>query len=131
MAVLACELAGMAAWWRIYQIAQTTLSNESEFDWFWVGMFLLELPLAGLIARRSTPRTMRTALLVLYGFVSYAPKLLRNPTSPIYHDEFAHWRETYEILSTGKLFQPNPIIPIIAQYPGLHATTAALVHATG
>ena len=39
--------------------------------------------------------------------------------------------ETYEILSTGKLFQPNPLIPIIARYPGLHAATAALVHATG
>ena len=121
----------MAAVVRAYHIAQTTLSNTSEFAWFWVGMFLLELPLAGLIARRATPRTMRTALLILYGLVSYAPKLLRNPTSPLYHDEFAHWRETYEILSTGKLFQPNPIIPIIARYPGLHAATAALVHATG
>jgi hypothetical protein len=94
-------------------------------------MFLIELPLAGLIARRATPCTMRTALLTLYGLVSYAPKLLRNPTAPIYHDEFAHWRATNEILSTGKLFQPNSIISIISQYPGLHATTAALVHATG
>jgi hypothetical protein len=74
---------------------------------------------------------MRTALLILYGLVSYAPKLLRNPTSPVYHDEFAHWRATYEILSTDKLFQPNPITPIVAQYPGLHAATAAIVHATG
>jgi hypothetical protein len=131
VAVAACELAGMAALVRAYNVAQTTLSNTSEFAWFWLGMFLLELPLAGLIARRATPRAMRTALLVLYGLVSYAPKLLRNPTSPIFHDEYAHWRATYEILSTGKLFQPNPIISIIARYPGLHATTAALVHATG
>ena len=94
-------------------------------------MFLLELPLAGLLAQRGTPRAMRTGLLILYGLVSYAPKLLRNPTSPLYHDEFAHWRETYEILATGKLFQPNPIISIIPRYPGLHAATAALVHATG
>ena len=121
----------MAAVVRAYLIAQTTLSNTSEFAWFWVGMFLLELPIAVLIARRATPRAMRGALLTLYGIVSYAPKLLRNPASPIFHDEFAHWLETYKILSTGKLFQPNSIIPIIARYPGLHATTAALVHATG
>ena len=70
-------------------------------------MFLLELPIVGLIARRATPQTMRSALLTLYGLVSYAPKLLRNPASPIYHDEYAHWLETHEILSTGKLFQPN------------------------
>lgn len=94
-------------------------------------MLLIELPLVGLIARRATPRTARTALLIFYGLVSYAPKLLRDPTTPIFHDEFAHWRETYTILSTGKLFQPNTLIPIIARYPGLHAVTAAVVHATG
>ena len=121
----------MAAVVRGYHIGGTTRTNESEFIWFWVGMFLLEVPLAGLIVRRATPRPVRTAMLVLYGLVSYAPKLLRNPTSPLYHDELAHWRETHEILTTGKLFQPNPIISIVARYPGLHAATAAIVHATG
>lgn len=131
VAFACCEVVGIVGVVSGYHIGQTTLSNESEFVWFWVGMLLLELPLAGLIARRATPRTMRTALLIIYGLVSYAPKLLRNPTSPLYHDEFAHWRETYEILHTGKLFQPSPIISIIAQYPGLHAATAALVNTTG
>jgi hypothetical protein len=131
VAFAACELAGMSAVVHSYIIAQSTLSDEPEFVWFWAGMLLLELPIAGLVARRSTSPAMRLALLALYGLISYAPKLLRNPTSPIYHDEFAHWRATYEILATGKLFQPNPIIPIIARYPGLHAATAALVNATG
>jgi hypothetical protein len=131
LAFVACQLTGMAALARSYSIAQTTLSNTSEFTWFWLGMFLLELPIAALIARRITPQNTRTALLVLYGFVSYAPKLLRNPAGPIYHDEFAHWRETYEILATGKLFQTNPIISIIDRYPGMHAATAELVRVTG
>jgi hypothetical protein len=131
MAFAACELVGMAGLLRAYDVAQTTLSSTSEFVWFWLGMFLLELPIVVLIARRATPRGMRTALLALYGLVSYAPKMLRNPASPAYHDEYAHWRATYEILATGKLFEPNPLIQIIARYPGLHAATAALVHATG
>ncbi len=131
VAFAVCELAGIAAIVYSYLIAQTRLTSMSEFAWFWAGMFLLELPIAGLVARRATPRAMRTALLTLFGFVSFAPKLLRNPISPLYHDEFAHWRATYDILSTGKLFQPDPIIPIISRYPGLHAATAALVHATG
>ena len=92
---------------------------------------LAPAPLAGLIARWRTPPPIRTALLILYGLVSFAPKLLRNPLGPLYHDEYAHWRQTFDILSTGKLFQPNPIISIIARYPGLHAATAALVNATG
>jgi hypothetical protein len=131
VALAICLLAGMAAVVRSYQIAETTLTTPSEFGWFWLGMVLLELPLTGFLMRRATPGPMRIALLLLYGFVSYAPKLLRSPTGPVYHDEYAHWRATYEILSTGKLFQPNPIIPIIAQYPGLHATTAAVVNASG
>ncbi len=116
---------------RAYHIGENTLTSAFEFTWFWAGMFLLLLPLAGLIARWGTPPPIRTALLILYGLVSFAPKLLRNPLGPLYHDEYAHWRQTFDILSTGKLFQPNPIISIIARYPGLHAATAALVNATG
>src|SRR5690349_15196202 len=114
-----------------YNVAQTTTSNEPEFVLFWLGIFLLELPITALIAKRATPRNVRTALLLLYGMVSFAPKLLRNPTSPIYHDEFAHWRETDEILRVGKLFQPDPILSIVARFPGLHSATAAFVHVTG
>lgn len=126
-----CEVAGVAAIVHAYNIAEFTTTSTSEFAWFWAGMFLLEIPLASVVALRRTPQSMRTALLLIYGFVSYIPKLLRNPSSPLYHDEYAHWRATYEIVNTGKLFQPNPMVPIIARYPGLHAATAALVNATG
>ena len=126
-----CEVVGMLAVVHGYSIGQSAISSESEFTFFWLGMFLLQLPLAGLIALRATRPTVRTASLLFYGLISYAPKLLRDPTSPAYHDEYGHWRQTYEVLNTGKLFVPNPLIHIIARYPGLHATTAALVHATG
>ena len=126
-----CEVVGMLAIVHAYNVAETTLTSASEFVWFWVGMLLLELPLVGLVAYRATSHNMRNALLVMYGLVSYAPKLLRNPSSPLYHDEFAHWRATYEIIHTGKLFEPNPIIPITSRYPGLHAAVAALVNISG
>jgi len=131
LALAGCELAGLGAVVNGYRIARGTLTSTSEFTWFWLGMIVMLLPVAALIARAATPRGTRAALLILYGCVSYAPKLLRDPTAPAFHDEFAHWRATEEILSTGKLFQPNTIVPIISQYPGLHAVTAALVHATG
>ncbi len=131
IALAGCELAGMAAVVTGYHSGESAVSNMSEFAWFWIGLLLLTLPLAGLVGRRATPSSIRTALLVLYGLVSYAPKLLRNPASPLYHDEFAHWLETHDILKTGKPFNPNPLISIIARYPGLHAATAELVRATG
>jgi len=121
----------MAAVVKSYLVAQTTLSDEAEFIWFWAGMSLMELPLIAVIARRRTGAAMRSALLLVIGFVSYAPKLLRDPGAPIYHDEYAHWRATYDIVTTGRLFQPAQIIPIIARYPGLHAATAVLVDVSG
>jgi hypothetical protein len=124
-------LLGMIALVHSYTIAQYHLTSPSEFVWFWVGTFLLTLPAIILLARKSIPTSIRTTLLAMYGILTYAPKLLRNPSAPLYYDEFAHWRDTDEIIKTGKLFTPNPLVPISAQYPGLHAATAALVNFTG
>src|ERR1700722_8703749 len=131
LAVAACEAVGMAAIVKSYLVAQTTLSDEAEFIWFWAGMILMELPLIAVIARRRTGAAVRSALLLVIGFASYAPKLLRDPSAPIYHDEYAHWRATYDIVATGRLFLPAQLIPVIARYPGLHAATAVLVDVCG
>ena len=110
VAFTACELSGMAAVVLAYSIALTTVSNESEFAFFWVGMFLLEAPLVGLIARRATSRPLRAALLTFYGLVS----LHRNCSETRHHRYIMTNLHTgvqpYDILNTGKLFQPDPII---------------------
>jgi hypothetical protein len=124
-------LLGMFALAHSYAIAQYHLTSTSQFIWFWAGMLLLTLPIIALLARRSTRASTRTTLLTLYGILTYAPKLLRNPSGPLYYDEFAHYRATYDIIHTGKLFTPNPLVPIVAYYPGMHAATAALVNLTG
>ena len=131
LAVAFCLVAGMAALALSYAIAQYHLTTQSEFVWFWAGMFLLTVPLVFLMARRATTPAVRIALLTIYAIVTYAPKLLRNPFSPLYNDEFAHWRATYEILKTGRLFNPNQIVIMAQYYPGLHIATAAIVNATG
>lgn len=131
LAVAACQAVGMAAIAASYLIAQTTVSDEAEFIWFWVGMNLMELPLIAVIARRGTGAAVRSALLLIIGFTSDAPKLLRDPGAPLYHDEYAHWRATYDIIASGRLFEPAQIVPIIARYPGLHATTAVIADIAG
>jgi hypothetical protein len=129
--VAASQVVGMAAIVQSYLIAQTTVSDEAEFIWFWAGMNLMELPLIAVIARRRTGAAVRSALLLIIGFTSYAPKLLRDPGAPLYHDEYAHWRATYDIIASGRLFEPAQIVPIIARYPGLHAATAVIADITG
>lgn len=130
-AVAACAVAGMAAIVASYLVAQATESGEAEFTWFWGGLAAMELPVIALLARRATTAAARSALLVLTGIVTYAPKLLRDPGGPAYHDEYAHWRAAYDIVATGRLFQPAQIIPVISDYPGLHAVTAVIVDVTG
>ena len=129
--VASCLVMGMAAVALSYAIAQYHLTSQSEFIWFWVGMFLLTVPLVVLMARRATTPSLRIALLTIYAIVTYAPKLLRDPFSPLYNDEFGTWRATYDVVRTGKLFNPNPIVWIAQYYPGIHAATAAIVNATG
>jgi hypothetical protein len=119
----------MAAVVRGCHIGETAFTSQAGVAWFWAGMCLMVLPLAVLMARASTPPALRTALLAFYGVASYAPKLLLDPHSPLYPAEFASWRATDDVLHTGRLFRPAPLAP--SRYPGLHAATAALVHATG
>ncbi len=129
--VAACAAAGMAAIVKSYLVAEATVSNEAEFIWFWAGLAMVEIPLIAMIARRRTGAAARSALLLIIAFASYAPKLLRDPGAPIYHDEFAHWRATYDIVASRQLFESAQIVPVIGGYPGLHAATAVIVDVTG
>ena len=92
---------------------------------------MIELPIIGLLSHSRLSGGARSAILTLFGIVTFLPKLLRKPSGPDYHDEYAHWRAIYNILSSGKLFEPASIIPIISDYPGLHAATAAIVNFSG
>ena len=129
--VAACAAAGMAAMVKSYLVAETTVSNEAEFTWFWAGLIIVEIPLIAVIARRRTSAAARSALLLVIAFASYAPKLLRDPGMPVYHDEYAHWRATYDIIASRQLFEHAQIVPVIGGYPGLHAATAVIVELTG
>jgi hypothetical protein len=131
LGVAVAEIAGAAAVLKSALISQTTVTDEAEFIWFWLGMIVAELPLIAMLARRATSAAARSALLIVLGFVSYLPKLLRDPGTPVYHDEYVHWRAAYDVIASGRLFEPTAIIPIIARYPGLHAATAAIAEITG
>jgi hypothetical protein len=101
------------------------------FELFWLGMLVFTLPAAYWAGRRATGSRLRLAVLIAYASFSYLPKLLRNPTGPLYHDEFAHWRQSRQILLDGRLFEANPIVRVIGDFPGLHATVATVSSLTG
>ncbi|MEV0897557.1 hypothetical protein [Actinoplanes sp. NPDC049802] len=105
--------------------------QDGAFTWFWAGMLVFTLPAAYWAVRRGSDDRLRLAVLVGYACFTYLPKLLRNPTGPLFHDEYAHWGQSRDILLDGVLFQQNPIVRVIGDYPGLHATVASLASLTG
>jgi hypothetical protein len=105
--------------------------GNAYFTIFWVGMIAFLVPAAIRIVSAAAGRGERLALVAAVGLFEYLPKLFRDPTSPLYADELAHWRQAEAVRHTGKLFAANPLIPVIQGYPGLHAVTAALGELSG
>jgi hypothetical protein len=105
--------------------------HGSPFPVFWLGLLLFAWPAIAWAGRRDLSPPVRLGVLVGYAAFTYLPKLLRNPDGPLYHDEFAHWRQSREILVDGRLFEANPIIRVIGDFPGLHATVASIAALTG
>ncbi|AEV87789.1 membrane protein [Actinoplanes sp. SE50] len=121
--------AGTAAIVTAYHRAEW--GRGGQFGWFWAGMLLFTLPVGWWALRRGTSPRLRLAVLIGYGAFTYLPKLLRHPSGPLYHDEYAHWGQSHHILADGRLFEANPIVRVIGDYPGLHACVAGLAALTG
>lgn len=93
---------------------------------FWGGLVVVYSPIALRLLSKSASREERIALSLLLGGALYAVKLLYDPTSFILHDELATWRQTYDLIATGRALSPNPIVSGYAGFPGLEMITAAL-----
>ncbi|MEV6846029.1 hypothetical protein [Actinoplanes sp. NPDC051411] len=112
-----------------YRLAEW--QHGSPFPLFWLGLLLFAVPAIAVAGRRDVSPSVRLGVLVGYAAFTYLPKLLRNPDGPLYHDEFAHWRQSQEILTDGRLFETNPIVRVIGDFPGLHATVASIAALAG
>ncbi|PWW66572.1 hypothetical protein [Actinokineospora spheciospongiae] len=112
-----------------YRLAAEGGNPNIRYGVFWLGMLLAAVPVTARIA--TGDRVAAGWGVALLGVLTYVPKFLRNPGAPAYHDEYAHWREAVDVLSTGTLFQPNSIIPIVQYYPGTSGLTAAVQRLTG
>jgi len=125
----ACATAGAVA--LVAANRRAEWQTGSPYGLFWAGMLIFTLPAVYWLGRRGTSARLRLAVLIGWAGYTYLPKLLRNPSGPLYHDEYAHWRQSREILLDGRLFDPNPIIRVVGDFPGLHATVASIAAFTG
>jgi hypothetical protein len=98
---------------------------------FWIGILVVFVPIALRLFAVDAGRQERVGLVVLLGIACYLVKVLHSPVFFTFYDEYSHWRTLQDILRTGHLFQPNPLLPVSAFYPGLESATAALMRIGG
>jgi hypothetical protein len=98
---------------------------------FWLAMILIIFPAGVRLAGARVRPGERLATVVLVGMALYAVKVLRDPFAFTYGDEFPHLYNLQTILSTGRLFGSNPILPITPRYPGLELVAAMIARAAG
>jgi len=106
-----------------YRLSSQGRPPDVYYVVFWAGMLLALFPVAARMTAARMPRGSRIAALLLFGVITAVPKFLRNPAGPLYHDEYAHWREAVDVSLSGQLFQPNATIPIVEYFPGTSALT--------
>lgn len=114
-----------------YSYAATHNSDQLHYDLFWAGMLLAFVPSSLRLCMTRVPRAERIAIVSALGFFCYLPKLLLDPTAPLYFDELAHWRQSQALYQTHVLFQPNPMVSMARFFPGLHTLTVDLRYFTG
>jgi hypothetical protein len=131
LAPLLAAAAGSALVVWSYSLAATRGVDQTHYLVFWLGMLAVAVPAAVAAgAPRIRPRT-RLVWLLTYAVFSFLPKLLRNPSQPLFHDEIAHWRQSANLAATGRLFQADPLIGIIGRFPGLHIVVASISDVSG
>lgn len=98
---------------------------------FWAGLVTLIAPLAFRLMAGHMSRQEGAAIVLIAALGFYLVSYLRSPLAVVQFDEFLHWRTANDMLRSGRLFEPNPILPISPLYPGLEIATTALVNLTG
>ncbi len=94
---------------------------------FWAGMLLAYLA----VAWRAVSGPHTVLWLGTLGLFTVLPKFLMSPGGPIYWDETAHFALLQNVISSGRLFQFTPLLPIGTQYPGLESAAATIHWLTG
>jgi hypothetical protein len=98
---------------------------------YWLGLLAIFVPVAIRLAMADASRGERLGVLVLLALGLYLVRVLRSPLAFTGYDELLHWRTAGDILQSGHLFNPNPLLPVSPLYPGLESVTTALVGASG
>jgi hypothetical protein len=116
-------------------LAWTFVQARAGSPWselfFWIGLALLIVPVAGRLISTEASRQERISLLLLLGGAFYIVKVMHSPYAFTFPDEFSTFRNVREILENQRLFNLNPELQATALYPGLASITSIVVLLSG
>ncbi|GAA3597646.1 hypothetical protein GCM10022223_11020 [Kineosporia mesophila] len=99
--------------------------------WYVAGLVTIFAPAAFGVLVPGLSRFHRVVLAVAMPVLLQLSRVVLYPTRFMFHDELLHANLLREISSTGRLFTPNPLLPITSYYPGLEIATDGLHDLTG
>ena len=97
---------------------------------FWIALLLPFIVAAFRLASPEPTRRERVGIVLVLGLTFYLVKVLQNPFTFLYPDEFVHGYNAQQTLDTDSLFSENPLITITPHYPGLASVTNAFASLT-
>lgn len=116
-------------------ISASYTTSRSAWSWaepiFWLGFVLMISPALIHLTSSLPGRGERQAILIVLALGLYAVKVFYSPTFFSFGDELQHLRSTQDLLATGRLFEPNPILPVSPSFPGFESVISAVVSLTG
>jgi hypothetical protein len=98
---------------------------------FWGGIAVIVGPIGWRLLGMNASASERLGLVVLMGMALYVAKVLNGPLGFSLFDEILHVRTADDILSSGRLFERNPLLLVSPPYPGLEIVTDLIRRATG
>ena len=122
----------MASGLLLLALANAESARGRDGYWlFWAGIVVIFVPAIWRLTAANVARGERVLLVVMEGTALFLAKVVRDPTSFAFHDEFVHWANAEAALRVGRLFSFNPLIPTTARYPGLTDVTVAVARLAG
>jgi hypothetical protein len=98
---------------------------------FWISLLL---PVSFAAYHLTSPRHSRIeriGIVLVIGLMLYVVKVLQNPFTFMYPDEFVHAYNAQQVLDTKSLFGENPLLKVTPSYPGLPSAASAVASLTG
>jgi hypothetical protein len=113
----------------VYTSSRNGAAQANAF--FWLGLLLIFVPMVVRLISPAASRFERIGLLCVVGICFYLVKVMQNPLSFYYVDEFLHSRTADDITRSHHLFSVNVVLPVSPFYPGLEIVTNALQTMSG